>query len=76
MTLVAVCLGTAFVAGTLIFTDSAGRAADAETLRNALLGFAGIAVLVGTFVVANTFSMLVGQRTRELALLRAVGMSR
>ena len=76
MTLVAVCLGTAFVAGTLIFTDSAGRAADAETLRSALLGFAGIAVLVGTFVVANTFSMLVGQRTRELALLRAVGMSR
>jgi putative ABC transport system permease protein len=76
MTLAAVCLGTAFVAGTLIFTDSAGRAADAETLRNALLGFAGIAVLVGTFVVANTFSMLVGQRTRELALLRAVGMSR
>ena len=76
MTLVAVCLGTAFVAGTLIFTDSAGRAADAETLRNALLGFAGIAVLVGTFVVANTFSMLVGQRTREPALLRAVGMSR
>ena len=76
MTLVAVCLGTAFVAGTLIFTDSTGRAADAETLRSALLGFAGIAVLVGTFVVANTFSMLVGQRTRELALLRAVGMSR
>jgi putative ABC transport system permease protein len=76
MTLVAVCLGTAFVAGTLIFTDSTGRAADAETLRNALLGFAGIAVLVGAFVIANTFSMLVGQRTRELALLRAVGMSR
>ena len=76
MTLVAVCLGTAFVAGTLIFTDSTGRAADAETLGNALLGFAGIAVLVGAFVIANTFSMLVGQRTRELALLRAVGMSR
>ena len=76
MTLVAVCLGTAFVAGTLIFTDSTGRAADADTLGNALLGFAGIAVLVGAFVIANTFSMLVGQRMRELALLRAVGMSR
>ncbi|HZD72313.1 MAG TPA: ABC transporter permease, partial [Actinomycetota bacterium] len=52
------------------------RAETAGTLRNALLGFAGIALLVGTFVIANTFWMLVGQRTRELALLRAVGMSR
>jgi putative ABC transport system permease protein len=51
------------------------RAAEAATLRNALLGFAGIALLVGTFVIANTFSMLVGQRTRELALLRAVGLT-
>jgi putative ABC transport system permease protein len=54
----------------------ARRAAEAATLRNALLGFAAIALLVGTFVIANTFSMLVGQRTRELALLRAVGLSR
>ena len=75
MTLAAVGLGTAFVAGTLAFTGSTGRA-DAATLRNALLGFAAIAVLVGAFVIANTFSMLVGQRTRELALLRAVGLSR
>ena len=52
------------------------RAAEARTLGNALLGFAAIAVLVGTFVIANTFAMLVGQRTRELALLRAVGLSR
>jgi putative ABC transport system permease protein len=52
------------------------RAAETRTLRNALLGFAAIAVLVGTFVIANTFAMLVGQRTRELALLRAVGLSR
>ena len=76
MTLTAVCLGTAFVAGTLLFTDSTEQAADTQTLRNALLGFAAIALLVGTFVIANTFSMLVGQRTRELALLRAVGLSR
>jgi len=33
-------------------------------------------VLAGTFVIANTFTMLVGRRTRELALLRAVGLSR
>jgi putative ABC transport system permease protein len=76
MTLAAVCLGTAFVAGTLLFTASTERTADAATLRNALLGFAALAVLVGAFVIANTFSMLVGQRTRELALLRAVGLSR
>jgi putative ABC transport system permease protein len=77
MTLAAVTLGTAFVAGTLLFTASAEQAtADAETLRNALLGFAAIALVVGSFVIANTFSMLVGQRTRELALLRAVGLSR
>jgi putative ABC transport system permease protein len=77
MTLTAVCLGTAFVAGTLLFTASTERAAaDAQTLRNALLGFAAIALLVGGFVIANTFSMLVGQRGRELALLRAVGLSR
>jgi putative ABC transport system permease protein len=59
--------------------NEAGRRERAEatgTLRNALLGFAAIALLVGTIVIANTFSMLVGQRTRELALLRAVGMLR
>jgi len=41
-----------------------------------LLVFAGIALFVGAFLIANTFSILIGQRTRELALLRAVGASR
>jgi ABC-type antimicrobial peptide transport system permease subunit len=41
-----------------------------------LLVFAGIAVFVGSFIIFNTFSMLIAQRTRELALLRAVGASR
>ncbi|MFR9724767.1 ABC transporter permease [Streptomyces sp. MS19] len=45
-------------------------------MRTALLGFAGIALFVGVFIIANTFTMLVAQRTRELALLRAVGASR
>ncbi|MEV5428633.1 ABC transporter permease [Streptomyces sp. NPDC052701] len=45
-------------------------------LRQGLLVFAGIALFVGTFIIANTFTMLVAQRTRELALLRAVGASR
>jgi putative ABC transport system permease protein len=38
--------------------------------------FGGLALLVGIFVISNTFSILVAQRTRELALLRAVGASR
>ena len=38
-----------------------------------LLVFAGVAVFVGAFIIANTFSIIVAQRTRELALLRAVG---
>ncbi|TKJ31384.1 ABC transporter permease [Blastococcus sp. CCUG 61487] len=41
-----------------------------------LLVFAGIALFVGTFIILNTFSMLVAQRTQELALLRALGASR
>jgi putative ABC transport system permease protein len=41
-----------------------------------LLVFAGISIFVGGFIIANTFSMLVAQRTRELALLRAVGAAK
>ena len=41
-----------------------------------LLIFGGVAVFVGAFIIFNTFSMLIGQRIRELALLRAVGASR
>lgn len=41
-----------------------------------LLGFAGIAIFVGAFIIINTFSITVAQRTRELALLRAMGATR
>ncbi|HXZ99970.1 MAG TPA: FtsX-like permease family protein [Candidatus Binatia bacterium] len=41
-----------------------------------LLVFALIAVFVGSFLIVNTFSILVAQRTQELALLRAVGATR
>ncbi|MEO5654182.1 MAG: FtsX-like permease family protein [Marmoricola sp.] len=41
-----------------------------------LLVFAGIALVVGSFLIVNTFSMLVAQRSRELALFRALGASR
>lgn len=38
-----------------------------------LLTFGFIALFVGTFIIANTFRIIVAQRTRELALLRALG---
>jgi putative ABC transport system permease protein len=49
---------------------------SAQSARDSLLAFAAVALLVGMFVIANTFAMLVTQRTRQLALLRAVGASR
>lgn len=41
-----------------------------------LLVFAGIALFVGSFIIYNTFSIVVAQRKRENALLRAIGASR
>ncbi|MBV8195689.1 MAG: ABC transporter permease, partial [Candidatus Dormibacteraeota bacterium] len=42
-------------------------------LRTILLVFALIALFVGSYIIINTFSILIAQRTRELALLRALG---
>ncbi|AKA06106.1 ABC transporter permease [Streptomyces noursei] len=47
-----------------------------RALSSTLLTFAGIALFVGVFIIANTFTMLISQRSREIALLRAVGASR
>ncbi|MGY5135339.1 ABC transporter permease, partial [Streptomyces nigrescens] len=47
-----------------------------EVVKTGLLAFAGISLFVGVFIIANTFTMLIAQRTKELALLRAVGASR
>ncbi|MCJ0873257.1 ABC transporter permease [Streptomyces sp. AP-93] len=51
-------------------------AKEMSDVSSMLLAFAGIALFVGVFLIYNTFSMLVAQRTRELALLRAVGAKR
>ena len=55
---------------------------NADSLAKGLGGFSTfirffgyIALFVGAFIISNTFSMLIGQRVRELALLRAIGAS-
>ncbi|MFE1417126.1 ABC transporter permease [Streptomyces sp. NPDC058746] len=45
-------------------------------MSTGLLIFAGVSLFVGIFLIYNTFTMLVAQRTKELALLRAVGANR
>ena len=55
-------------------TTAVGRALG--IFNTALLVFGFIALFVGGFTILNTFSIIVGQRTRELALLRIVGASR
>ncbi|HEV7758571.1 MAG TPA: FtsX-like permease family protein [Acidimicrobiales bacterium] len=63
-------------------TDLADERTDAisqeflDMVRTFLVVFAGIALVVATISISNTFTITVAQRTRELALLRAVGASR
>src|SRR4029079_8152923 len=69
---------------TLEVKDSAKEADEASAeidkgmsyIRYFLLGFGGIALFVGAFVIFNTLSITVAQRTRELATLRTLGASR
>ncbi len=68
--------------GLVAKTGTQVRDADTQDVNSALsfvnyilLGFGFIALLVGTFIIYNTFSMIVAQRQRELALLRAIGAS-
>lgn len=66
-----------------IDTGAALAERDSEQISQALgfvnyflVAFGLIGLLVGTFIISNTFSMLVAQRTKEFALLRALGASR
>ncbi len=47
-----------------------------QVVTTIFVGFATLSLLVGVFLIYNTFSVIVTQRTRELALLRAIGASR
>ncbi|AQP51392.1 ABC transporter permease [Tessaracoccus flavescens] len=49
--------------------------AEFDVFKNLLQAFAAIALLVGAITIANTFTILVAQRRRQIALLRAVGAS-
>ncbi|GAA2012299.1 FtsX-like permease family protein [Nakamurella flavida] len=76
-------LGAAFGADALVRTGvvaaearSAAVIGDTDALTSILLAFAAIAGLVASFVIANTFSILIAQRQRQIGLLRCVGASR
>ena len=60
--------------------EAANQTAELEealgSLRTFLLVFAYVAIVVGAFIIFNTFSITVSQRTREFGLLRTLGASR
>ncbi|WP_433462755.1 ABC transporter permease [Spirillospora sp. CA-128828] len=69
--------GIEAVTGRRAIDEQAGSFTEIlKVMRTFLLVFALIAVFVGSFIIFNTFAMLVTARVKELALLRAVGASR
>jgi len=70
-------------AGVEAVTAASASAKEARQLNSQLgilttffVAFAGVALFVGAFVIWNTFSIMIGQRSRQLALLRALGAGR
>jgi putative ABC transport system permease protein len=57
-------------------SDSKDTQAGMNVIKYFLIGFGGIALFVGGFVIANTLAITVAQRMRELATLRTLGASR
>ena len=69
--------GVEVVTGQTVVNESTNSVNQALSFfSTALLVFAFISLFVGGFTIFNTFSIIVGQRTRELALLRIVGANR
>lgn len=56
--------------------DAKGTNDFVPFLQKFLLAFGGIALFVGSFVIANSLSITIAQRMRELATLRTLGASR
>jgi putative ABC transport system permease protein len=75
-------IGAAVPDAVVITKDEAARStiaalsSGAEVFTGIVLGFAAVALVVAALVIANTFQVLVAQRTRTLALLRCVGADR
>jgi putative ABC transport system permease protein len=67
---------TALTAATAAAKQASQANNQLAILTTFFMVFAGVALFVGAFVIWNTFSILIGQRTRELALLRAFGARR
>ena len=65
------------VTGSQLATENANQVNKSlSVITDFLLVFALVSLFVGIFIILNTFSILVAQRTRELALFRALGASR
>jgi putative ABC transport system permease protein len=57
-------------------SDASDTKQFTDFLQSFLLAFGGIALFVGAFVIANSLSITIAQRTREFATLRTIGASR
>jgi putative ABC transport system permease protein len=69
--------GTEVLTGRQITEESqSDLRSELSFVTSFFLAFALVAVIVGSFVIYNSFSIIVAQRTREMALLRAIGASR
>jgi putative ABC transport system permease protein len=69
--------GTEALTGAALAEENAEATKENFRIVGIILGvFAGIALFVGSFIIWNTFTMTVAQRSREIALLRAIGARR
>ncbi|MDH3295508.1 MAG: FtsX-like permease family protein [Acidimicrobiia bacterium] len=69
--------GTDVITGEDLISESQNEVGEALSFFGTfMLIFSGIALFVAAFIIYNTFSILVAQRTRELALLRSLGAHR
>ncbi|HEX6329435.1 MAG TPA: FtsX-like permease family protein [Jiangellaceae bacterium] len=68
--------GVEVITGATLVAENQAALGDNLTEFNTIaLVFAVVAVFVGAFIINNTFSIIVAQRTREMAMLRAIGAS-